>query len=857
MHQFYRAILLVGLAASFANAFDFTWTGTLDPRDDEWSVPGHWGGLFGFYPNTRSDSALIDGATLSNPELDLDVAIGAVTIRGGGVLDTNGFEYSVFTSGGLSGDTIIEDAGSMLRIYNDPGNPSTSGSGIIVNDGGTLLLDTTGLPVALNARKLDINTGGLVVGAGTLAQIGRTGAASNDGILRAEGGALVLQPWDAGVEFDWDGSSDDGRIEIDKDSELRVEMGVETNFDGYVNLVSGSVLDIEGAWTLGNDGILNVGSSPIFSNPARVRGGIMGVRGQIQVQFHGLILEAETALFPTGGITVTLGQDIQFDAPATLPQADGLQFLSGNCGMIVKDDVSIGSGLGSGRFDMDGPNGDTEIEIHNTDTLTIDADGIDASDDRFDGLIDMFGESTLDLRVTDGEWEMAGLLRSNAGSGAGTILGSAVRVSGDIDVVSGDFEILTVAVFEESATINLTSPFNNITVNGPVTTLDGADFIGGARPAFLSPLVRVTGDTTITSDINLILGDDTTLEIDAPLRVNTARIRSESVGPEIRGTTIINAPGFLDFTNTGVSDSTQLFDGPLELHGPAAAGLIQGDRFRIEGPMSVSGSVAIGSTVELNCPISIDAPNTNIFLYGGTAEDPSIIEPGTVISNNSNFDIGTVSVMSVTRVLSGTSLGGSIWDTWVAPAVGELILEPGADGGRQILNRGILRMGNPGEPIGIAHADFFDQDLSGNLHIRVGPTGADALFGITTIPFTDTHASLDGALIVTLDEGYEPVHNELHTIISFDSVVGEFDTVTGPDNMEVVYDPDRVRIWFTITACNAADVAEPFGVLDLGDVIFFIDGFQNQDPIADLDANGVFDLADVSLFVTAFLAGCP
>ncbi len=60
------------------------------------------------------------------------------------------------------------------------------------------------------------------------------------------------------------------------------------------------------------------------------------------------------------------------------------------------------------------------------------------------------------------------------------------------------------------------------------------------------------------------------------------------------------------------------------------------------------------------------------------------------------------------------------------------------------------------------------------------------------------------------------------------------------------------------TGCNAADVAEPFGVLDLSDISAFIAAFMNQDPLADLaDPQGVFDLADLGAFVSAFVAGCP
>jgi hypothetical protein len=60
------------------------------------------------------------------------------------------------------------------------------------------------------------------------------------------------------------------------------------------------------------------------------------------------------------------------------------------------------------------------------------------------------------------------------------------------------------------------------------------------------------------------------------------------------------------------------------------------------------------------------------------------------------------------------------------------------------------------------------------------------------------------------------------------------------------------------TGCNAADIAAPLGVLDLGDINAFIAGFTSQDPIADLAAPfGVWDLADIGTFTAAFVAGCP
>jgi hypothetical protein len=57
--------------------------------------------------------------------------------------------------------------------------------------------------------------------------------------------------------------------------------------------------------------------------------------------------------------------------------------------------------------------------------------------------------------------------------------------------------------------------------------------------------------------------------------------------------------------------------------------------------------------------------------------------------------------------------------------------------------------------------------------------------------------------------------------------------------------------------CNDADLAEPFGTLDLADITTFVAAFLAMDPVADLDGSTLFDLADITAFVTAFNAACP
>lgn len=61
-----------------------------------------------------------------------------------------------------------------------------------------------------------------------------------------------------------------------------------------------------------------------------------------------------------------------------------------------------------------------------------------------------------------------------------------------------------------------------------------------------------------------------------------------------------------------------------------------------------------------------------------------------------------------------------------------------------------------------------------------------------------------------------------------------------------------------LVACSPADVAADFGVLNIDDVIAFLDFYAEGDPTADLAApTGVFNIDDVLAYVDAFAAGCP
>jgi hypothetical protein len=57
--------------------------------------------------------------------------------------------------------------------------------------------------------------------------------------------------------------------------------------------------------------------------------------------------------------------------------------------------------------------------------------------------------------------------------------------------------------------------------------------------------------------------------------------------------------------------------------------------------------------------------------------------------------------------------------------------------------------------------------------------------------------------------------------------------------------------------CNLADLALPYGVLDLAAIRSFVNAFPSGDLFADLNEDGVQDLSDISAFVGAFTGGGP
>ncbi len=91
--------------------------------------------------------------------------------------------------------------------------------------------------------------------------------------------------------------------------------------------------------------------------------------------------------------------------------------------------------------------------------------------------------------------------------------------------------------------------------------------------------------------------------------------------------------------------------------------------------------------------------------------------------------------------------------------------------------------------------------------------------------------------------------------IAFDDMSGAFQFDLSIPNGRSLTVITAIEI-VPVGGCNAADLAEPLGTLNVDDIDAFVASFLASDPDADCDGSGVLNVDDIDCFVAAFLAGC-
>ena len=166
------------------------------------------------------------------------------------------------------------------------------------------------------------------------------------------------------------------------------------------------------------------------------------------------------------------------------------------------------------------------------------------------------------------------------------------------------------------------------------------------------------------------------------------------------------------------------------------------------------------------------------------------------------------------------------------------------------------------------YGNSYSQGPGGTLRMEIGgttPTTFDRLA-------VDGPVTLDGALEVSLINGFVPQVGQTFNIITCTSRSGQFANVSLPPGLQLVYTPTTVALMLAGPAgCNRADVGSlggnpaPDGALTVDDVVAFLSAFfANNITVADIAAlgggsipDGQVTVDDLVTFLAEFFTVCP
>ncbi len=270
-------------------------------------------------------------------------------------------------------------------------------------------------------------------------------------------------------------------------------------------------------------------------------------------------------------------------------------------------------------------------------------------------------------------------------------------------------------------------------------------------------------------------------------------------------------------------------------------GTVTFDGAKVSGPMQLNDNTVLALTaggLENNGHIKVGNAAGNNWTYLRFYANGTLSGTGTVelAANPANFD---------TAFLSNTAGGivGTIGPNQTVKGNGRFHTE--------IANQGTVA---PGSSIGQLQAMHpYTQTASGVLDIEIGGTAA----GQHDVFAGPGSKALDGKLKLSLVNGYVPTTAHLTTVVTGNSVSGQFATIEAPTlpgslRWRVEYSPTSVAVRVTCYPdCNAD------GVMNIADFGCFQTNFAVGNTYADCNGDGMMNLADFGCFQTKFVIGCP
>ncbi|QDT76258.1 hypothetical protein I41_55080 [Lacipirellula limnantheis] len=460
--------------------------------------------------NAAVDSVtLTDGMTLRTSTGSLNVA-GATQISGQNIVGPstfvtrlrieNGVGGTDFTTGNLSlsnfGRATLENGASMLvsGVATIGADASLSGNGVVyLSKNSAVALDNDG--------RLEAAAGGLTIFQTANGRIDLDGTNGNGLVVVSAGGG-------AGLTLNGDQLSDpfSGDMEMGSNSLLSMNLAngwiasssssltVTGVGDLPTAVVNGAAVDWAGALTVtGNHGrlrfdadvalaaatVVNVNADDEleFAEATDVIGGSYNLSSGAELRFTGDTIVGG-GNFSTAGVAANSGM-VSFFGPSDW---QGNVQLSGRSRVNGMATVSATTTIDADQFDIDGSGGLTIWDVNAA--FTVNADQIDASNNSFDGVIDVGGglanRLTLNLSNPADSWQMMGTLNLSGVSGIyiTRIAGSQMDVGGTVNVANADVNLSASVTLLDNSVVNFAASTSDLRFSGASTIHAAADFNG-------------------------------------------------------------------------------------------------------------------------------------------------------------------------------------------------------------------------------------------------------------------------------------------------------------------------------------------------------------------------------------------
>ncbi len=532
-------------------------------------------------PNGLTFDALIDGAagTPFDVELTAYRLVNNLTVGSEDILRIlNGDELEVATQIDNDGTIRLTSTSTNTGLRIETPVTLTGGGTILMEGGSARIADVSG---TVDTGHLTIDTGSSILGQGFIG-INRT-ILTNHGTIQASvvGGMLTIDPGTGGMV-------NDGVLESNQNSTLRLDSGTYTNTGGFIRVSDNATVElysgpsiINGSLETTGTGIIETGNSTLATLTDVSLDGNIRINNGGNIELIGTLtttsgsevlidstvsntdLLIETTVNLTGGGTISMA-----GAAARITDETGA-----TDGHLVNNDFLIhGRGsIGTNR---------TQITNHSTiradisgQTLNIDPDGDGLAND---GLLEASNAAT--LRLSDGSYNNTnGTLRAQDGStvelyagpaitngtlqtvGTGVIKTGNSTLSALTDVsLDGLLQIENGDNVELIGTLTAT-PSSIVRINSTVTNTDLlieglVNLTGGGTIEMLGAGPRIL-DETGTTDGHLV-NNDFLIHGRGYIGYNRMQITNhDTIRADIAGQTLVIDP-LSDVVNDGVMEAT-------------------------------------------------------------------------------------------------------------------------------------------------------------------------------------------------------------------------------------------------------------------------------------------------------------